>query len=127
MSYTPYNPGYVPTFVPTNITTGKLGYESTPFDLAFTGTPNGQETPDGIVGPNAIYELMRQVWTPEILEHKFAQNLLIWVFNAPISDDWMNKSHCFKIGIGLFTHFTMDILSLCFNPETILIISWNSP
>lgn len=100
MSYTPYNPGYVPTFVPTNITTGKLGYESTPFDLAFTGTPNGQETPDGIVGPNAIYELMRQVWTPEILEHKFAQNLLIWVFNAPISDDWMNnlsKSHSARI------------------------------
>lgn len=100
MSYTPYNPGYVPTFVPTNIETGKLGYESTPFDLAFTGTPNGQATPDGIVGPNAIYELMRQVWTPEILEHKFAQNLLIWVFNAPISDDWMNnlsKSHSARI------------------------------
>lgn len=100
MSYTPYNPGYVPTFVPTNITTGKLGYETTPFDLAFTGTPNGQAEPDGIVGPNAIYELMRQVWTPEILEHKFAQNLLIWVFNAPISDDWMNnlsKSHSARI------------------------------
>lgn len=100
MSYTPYNPGYVPTFTPTNITTGKLGYESTPFDLAFTGTPNGQAEPDGIVGPNAIYELMRQVWTPEILEHKFAQNLLIWVFNAPISDDWMNnlsKSHSARI------------------------------
>lgn len=100
MSYTPYDPGFVPTFVPTNITTGKLGYESTPFDLAFTGTPNGQTTPDGIVGPNAIYELMRQVWTPEILEHKFAQNLLIWVFNAPISDDWMNnlsKSHSARI------------------------------
>ena len=100
MSYTPYTPGYVPTFTPTNITTGKLGYETTPFDLAFTGTPNGQAEPDGIVGPNAIYELMRQVWTPEILEHKFAQNLLIWVFNAPISDDWMNnlsKSHSARI------------------------------
>lgn len=100
MAYTPYNPGYTPTFVPANITTGKLGYESTPFDLQFTGKPNGQTTADGVVGPNAIYELMRQVWTPEILEHQFQQNLLLWVFNAPITDDWMNNlstSHSARI------------------------------
>lgn len=100
MSYTPYNPGYTPTFTPTAITTGKLGYETTPFDVAFTGKPNGQTTADGVVGPNAIYELMRQVWTPEILEHKFAQNLLISVFNAPVDDSWMNnlsKSHSARI------------------------------
>ena len=100
MSYTPYNPGYTPTFTPTAITTGKLGYETTPFDVAFTGKPNGQTTADGVVGPNAIYELMRQVWTPEILEHKFAQNLLISVFNAPVDDSWMNnlrESHSARI------------------------------
>ena len=100
MSYTPFDPGYTPSFTPTKITTGKLGYESTALDASFTGKPYGQTTADGIVGPNAIYELMRQVWTPEILEHKFAQNLLIWVFNAPVSDDWMNnlsKSHSARI------------------------------
>lgn len=95
-SYKPYQPG----FVPTNTTTGKLGHETTPFDKAFTGTPNGQAAPDGIVGPNAIYELMRQVWTPEILEHKFNQNLLISAFNAPVEDGWMNnlqRSHSARI------------------------------
>lgn len=100
MAYTPFNTGYTPSLTPTKITTGKLGYESTALDTAFTGKPYGQATADGIVGPNAIYELMRQVWTPEILEHKFAQNLLIWVFNAPVSDDWMNnlsKSHSARI------------------------------
>ena len=96
MSVTPYTPG----FVPANITTGKLGYEQTPFDIAYTGKPNDQGTPNGIVGPNAIYELMRQVWTPEILEHKFQQNLLISAFNAPVDDGWMNnlsKSHSARI------------------------------
>ena len=91
---------YTPSFVPTNITTGKLGYETTPFDLAYTGTPNGQAEANGIVGPNAIYELMRQVYAPEILEHKFQQNLLISAFNAPVDDGWMNnlsKSHSARI------------------------------
>lgn len=100
MAYTPFNPGYTPSFVPTGIQTGKLGYETAPLDVAFTGKPNNQAEPNGIVGPNAIYELMRQVWTPEILEHKFAQNLLISIFNAPVDDSWMNnlsKSHSARI------------------------------
>lgn len=99
MAYTAYTP-YTPTFVPSNITTGKLGYETTPLDTAFNGKPNAQTTADGVIGPNAIYELMRQVWTPEILEHKFQQNLLISVFNAPVDDGWMNnlsKSHSARI------------------------------
>lgn len=99
MAYNAYTP-YTPTFVPSNLTTGKLGYETTPLDTAFTGKPNVQTEPNGIVGPNAIYELMRQVWTPEILEHKFQQNLLISVFNAPVDDGWMNnlsKSHSARI------------------------------
>ena len=93
---TPYTPG----FVPTNINTGKLGYETTALDKAFTGKPNVQTTANGVVGPNAIYELMRQIWTPEILEHKFNQNLLISAFNAPVDDGWMNnlsKSHSARI------------------------------
>lgn len=99
MAYSAYTP-YTPTFVPSNITTGKLGHENTAFDYAFTGKPNGQTTPDGIVGPNAIYEHMRQIWTPEILEHKFNQNLLISAFNAPVEDGWMNnlsRSHSARI------------------------------
>ena len=91
---------YTPGFVPTNITTGKLGYEANAFDTQFTGKPNAQTSANGIVGPNAIYELMRQVWTPEILEHKFNQNLLISAFNAPVDDGWMNnltKSHSARI------------------------------
>ena len=93
-------PAYTPGFVPTNLNTGKLGYESTPLDVAYTGRPNVQTEPNGIVGPNAIYELMRQVWTPEILEHKFNQNLLIAAFNAPVDDSWMNnlaKNHSARI------------------------------
>lgn len=91
---------YTPGFVPSEITTGKLGYETTAFDLEYTGKPNVQTTANGVVGPNAIYELMRQVWTPEILEHKFQQNLLISAFNAPVDDGWMNnlsKSHSARI------------------------------
>ena len=91
---------YTPKFTPDNLTTGKLGYETTPFDTEFTGKPYGPNQKDGVVGPNAIYELMRQVWTPEILEHKFAQNLLISAFNAPVDDGWMNnlsKSHSARI------------------------------
>lgn len=95
-AYKPYTPG----FVPTNITTGKLGYETNPFDYPFTGKPNGQAAADGVVGPNAIYEFMRQIWTPEVLEHKFNQNLLISAFNAPVEDGWMNnlsRSHSARI------------------------------
>ena len=91
---------YTPDFVPTNIEVGKLGYESTPFDLEYTGKPNVQTEANGVVGPNAIYELMRQIWTPEILEHKFQQNLLISAFNAPVDDGWMNnlsRSHSARI------------------------------
>ena len=43
---------------------------------------------------------MRQIWTPEILEHKFQQNLLISAFNAPVDDGWMNnlsRSHSARI------------------------------
>lgn len=99
MATTAYGP-YTPAFVPTAITTGKLGHETTAFDLHFTGTPNGQAAADGIVGPNAIYEFMRQIWTPEVLEHKFNQNLLISAFNAPVEDGWMNNlatSHSARI------------------------------
>lgn len=58
-------------------------------------TPSAEQ-----VGPDGIYEFMRQVWTPEILEHKFAQNLLLSAFNAPIEDGWMNNlrtSHSARI------------------------------
>lgn len=93
-------PAYTPEFTPANITTGKLGYETSALDTSYTGKPNVQAEANGVVGPNAIYELMRQVWTPEILEHKFNQNLLISAFNAPVDDGWMNnlsKSHSARI------------------------------
>lgn len=56
-------------------------------------------TPDQ-VGPDGIYEFMRQIWTPEILEHKFAQNLLISAFNPEVDTGWMNNlsvSHSARI------------------------------
>lgn len=92
---TAYGP-YTPAGVPSNINVGKLGYESTPFDLAF----KERSAAPAVVGPDGIYEFMRQVWTPEILEHKFQQNLLISAFNAPIEDGWMNnlaKSHSARV------------------------------
>lgn len=92
---TAYGP-YTPAGVPTNINTGKLGYESTPLDTAF----KTRSAAPAVVGPDGIYEFMRQVWTPEILEHKFQQNLLISAFNAPIEDGWMNnlaKSHSARV------------------------------
>ena len=76
---TAYGP-YTPSGKPANITTGKLGYEQTPFDYAFTDRSAAPAT----VGPDGIYEFMRQIWTPEILEHKFQQNLLLSAFNAPV-------------------------------------------
>ena len=92
---TAYGP-YTPAGKPANITTGKLGYESTPFDYPFT---NRSAAP-AVVGPDGIYEFMRQIWTPEILEHKFQQNLLLSAFNAPVEDGWMNNlavSHSARI------------------------------
>lgn len=49
-------------------------------------TPTAQQ-----VGPNGIYEFMRQIWTPEILEHKFAQHLLLDAFQPEIEDGWMDN------------------------------------
>lgn len=92
MAVTPYTP----TGAPTNITVGKLGYETTPFDTAFKARSNAPAT----VGPDVIREYMRQVWTPEVLEHKFAQNLLLSAFNAPVEDGWANNlavSHSARI------------------------------
>ena len=95
MATTAYGP-YTPTGKPTNITTGKLGHEIKAFDLAYTERSQAPAQ----VGPDGIYEFMRQIWTPEILEHKFAQNLLLSAFNAPIEDGWMDNlkvSHSARI------------------------------
>lgn len=95
MATTAYGP-YTPTGKPTNITTGKLGYETNAFDLAYTERSQAPAQ----VGPDGIYEFMRQIWTPEILEHKFAQNLLLSAFNAPVEDGWMDNlkvSHSARI------------------------------
>ena len=95
MATTAYGP-YTPTGKPTNITTGKLGYETKAFDLAYTERSQAPAQ----VGPDGIYEFMRQIWTPEILEHKFAQNLLLSAFNAPVEDGWMDNlkvSHSARI------------------------------
>ena len=92
---TAYGP-YTPAGKPANLTTGKLGYETTPFDSAYTARSAAPAT----VGPDGIYEFMRQIWTPEILEHKFQQNLLLSAFNAPVEDGWMNNlavSHSARI------------------------------
>ena len=92
---TAYGP-YTPAGKPANLTTGKLGYEMTPFDSAYTA----RSTAPATVGPDGIYEFMRQIWTPEILEHKFQQNLLLSAFNAPVEDGWMNNlavSHSARI------------------------------
>lgn len=43
------------------------------------------------VGPGAIRAFMRQIWTPEVLEHKFAQNLLLSAFTPEIEDGWMDN------------------------------------
>lgn len=58
-------------------------------------TPTAQQ-----VGPDGIYEFMRQIWTPEILEHKFAQNLLISAFTPEVETGWMDNlsvSHSARI------------------------------
>jgi hypothetical protein len=65
---TAYGP-YTPAGKPANLTTGKLGYEMTPFDSAYTARSSAPAT----VGPDGIYEFMRQIWKPEILEHKFSK------------------------------------------------------
>lgn len=85
MSVTPYGP-YTPTGAPANITVGKLGHETTAFDLAYKTRAHAP----AVIGPDGIYEFMRQIWTPEVLEHRFAQNLLIDVFNPDITDGWMD-------------------------------------
>lgn len=43
------------------------------------------------VGPDGIYEFMRQIWVAPVMEHKFAQHLLISAFNPEIEDGWMNN------------------------------------
>ena len=78
---------YTPTGLPSRITTGKLGHESTPFDVTY----KQRSASPSVVGPDGIYEYMRQIWLPNILEHKFAQNLLLWAFNPEIEDGWMNN------------------------------------
>jgi hypothetical protein len=90
-----YKP-FTPTGVPANINVGKLGHETTAFDLPF----KARSAAPAVVGPDNIYEYMRQIWQPGILEHKFRQNLLLWAFNAPVEDGWMNNlsvSHSARI------------------------------
>lgn len=87
---------YTPTGLPTRINVGKLGHETTAFDLPY----KTRSTSPPVVGPDGIYEYMRQIWLPNILEHKFAQNLLLWAFNPEIEDGWMNNlkvSHSARI------------------------------
>lgn len=95
MSYEVVTP-YVPQGAPTNINVGKLGHESVPFDTPYQSRSNAP----AVVGPDGIYEYMRQIWLPNILEHKFASNLLLWAFNPEIEDGWMNNlkvSHSARI------------------------------
>lgn len=78
---------YTPTGAPSHISVGKLGHETTAFDTPYKTRSNSP----AVVGPDGIYEYMRQIWLPNILEHKFQQNLLLWAFNAEIEDGWMNN------------------------------------
>lgn len=78
---------YTPTGAPSHITVGKLGHEAAPLDAAYKSRSNSP----AVVGPDGIYEYMRQIWDPKILEHKFQQNLLLWAFNPEIEDGWMNN------------------------------------
>ena len=78
---------YTPTGAPSRINVGKLGHESTSFDTPYKARSNSP----AVVGPDGIYEYMRQIWLPNILEHKFQQNLLLWAFNTEIEDGWMNN------------------------------------
>ena len=78
---------FTPTGAPTNLNVGKLGYETAALDLGFKSRSNAPAT----IGPEQIREFMRQIWTPQILEHKFASNLLLWFFDAPVEDGWMNN------------------------------------
>lgn len=96
MAFDPNANPFTPTGVPGNLTVGKLGYESVPFDLPFKARSGAPAQ----VGPDNIYEFMRQIWQPGYLEHEFAQNLLLWAFNAPVQDGWMNNldvSHSARI------------------------------
>lgn len=91
-AYQPYNP----TGLPKNINVGKLGHEKTAFDLAF----KARSTAPAKIGPDGIYEYLRQIWTDGVLEHKFNQNLLIDIFQAPVEDGWMDNlkvSHSARI------------------------------
>lgn len=88
MSIQSYKP-FTPTGAPANLNIGKLGHESKAFDLAFKQRSHAPAQ----IGPDGIYEFMRQIWTPQVLEHKFASNLLLWFFDAPIEDGWMNNLH----------------------------------
>ena len=78
---------YTPTGAPSHISVGKLGHETKAFDTPYKARSNSP----AVVGPDGIYEYMRQIWLPNILEHKFQQNLLLWAFNAEIEDGWMNN------------------------------------
>ena len=60
---------YTPTGLPTNINVGKLGHESTTLDVAY----KQRSASPAVVGPDGIYEYMRQIWLPNILEHKLVQ------------------------------------------------------
>lgn len=87
---------YTPTGVPTALNVGKLGHETTPLDTAF----KARSAAPAQIGPTQIYEYMRQIWQPGVLEHKFRQHLLIDAFNAPVEDGWMNNlsvSHSARI------------------------------
>lgn len=95
MSINAYKP-FTPTGAPTNINVGKLGHEKTAFDSGYKARSNAPAT----IGPEGIYEFMRQIWDPSILEHKFQQSLLLSFFDAPIEDGWMNnldKTHSTRI------------------------------
>ena len=95
MSINAYKP-FTPTGAPTNINVGKLGHENTAFDFGYKARSNAPAT----IGPEGIYEFMRQIWDPSILEHKFHQSLLLNFFDAPIEDGWMNnldKTHSTRI------------------------------
>jgi hypothetical protein len=55
-------------------------------------TPYGNNVlAESMIGPDAIRELMRQIYNPGVLEHLFAQELLINVFDAPIASEFMEN------------------------------------
>lgn len=88
MSIAAHTP-FTPTGAPTHLNVGKLGHEKTAFDLPFKTRSHAPAT----IGPDGIYEYMRQIWSPQVLEHKFASNLLLWFFNPEVSGEWMENLH----------------------------------